>query len=284
MTFIQDSVSTLVLFEASLPENPPKTHWQINLMNSLQQFSILTSPERVRGFVFDLAVLAGNIVFSVSILDRSENLSDRNIGILLLAAIVTQLLGAVLKAGPLQFRLNRESSRQTDHLLDKFMGVLLFFHFILFSVICLMSLGLLGIVDLVDRISSGDDLWVGVSLLIAGLLTYAVWRAGKRPKKVPTKMLQFPIAQEALADGLLWISVSIITRFFWESWYLEIEPSRGIGISLRAIVLLVSLSLLFVVFYMPSRYLFLVEDYRYVRTWVRMWVAMLPLVWLVLIG
>jgi magnesium-transporting ATPase (P-type) len=253
-------------------------------MNSLRQFSILTSPDRVRGFVFDLAVLAGNIVFSVSILDRSENLSDRNIGFLLLAAMTTQLLGAVLKSRPLQYRLSGKSPRQTDDLLDKFMGVLLFFHFILFTIICLMSLGLLGIVDLVDRTSSGDDLWVGVSLLIAGLLTYAVWRAGKRPEKVPTKTIKYPIAQEALADGLLWISVGIVTRFFWETWYLEIEPSRGIGISLRAIVLLVSLSLLFVVFYMPSRYLFLVEDYRYGRTWVRMWVAMLPLVWLVLIG
>jgi hypothetical protein len=78
--------------------------------------------------------------------------------------------------------------------------------------------------------------------------------------------------------------VSIITRFFWETWYLEIEPSRGIGFSSRGIVLLVSLSLLFIVFYIPSRYLFLVEDYRYARTWVRMWVAMLPLVWLVLVG
>jgi hypothetical protein len=164
------------------------------------------------------------------------------------------------------------------------MGVLLFFHFILFTIICLMTLSLLGVVDLGDRSSSGDDLWVGVSLLIAGLLTYTVWRAGKRPEKAPTKMIKYPIAQEALADGLLWISVSIVTRFFWETWYLEIEPSRGIGISLRAIVLLVSLSLLFVVFYMPSRYLFLVEDYRYGKTWVWMWVAMLPLVWLILIG
>jgi hypothetical protein len=125
---------------------------------------------------------------------------------------------------------------------------------------------------------------VAVSLLIGGLLTYFVWRAGKRPDKVPTKVINYPIAQEALADGLLWISVSIITRFFWETWYLEIEPSRGIGISLRAVVLLVSLSLLFIVFYIPSRYLFLVEDYRYGKTWVRMWVAMLPLAWLVLVG
>ena len=253
-------------------------------MNSLRQFSILTSSDRVRGFIFDLAVLAGNIIFALTILDRSEDLSDRNIGFLLLAAMITQALGAVLKSGPLHYRLSGRSPRQSDDLLDKFMSVLLFLHFILFTIVCLMSLALLSIVDLVDRSSSGDDIGVGVSLLIAGLLTYSVWRAGNRPEKAPTKMIKYPIAQEALADGLLWISVSIVTRFFWETWYLEIEPARGIGISLRAIVLLVSLSLLFVVFYMPSRYLFLVEDYRYGKTWAWMWVAMLPLVWIVLVG
>jgi len=253
-------------------------------MKSLRHFPILTSPDRVRGLIFDLAVLAGNLIFTLSILERSENLSDRNIGFLLLAAMITHLLGAVLKSGPLKYRLSGKSSRQTDDLLDKFMGVLLFFHFILFTIICLMSLGLLGIVNLVDRSSSGDDIWVGLSLLIAGLLTYTVWRAGNRPEKVPTKIIRFPNAQEALADGFLWISVSIITRFFWETWYLEIEPSRGIGFSLLGLVLLVALSLLFVVFYIPSRYLFLVEDYRYGKTWLRMWVAMLPLIWLVLIG
>jgi hypothetical protein len=253
-------------------------------MNSLRQTSIVNSPDRVRGFVFDLAVLAGNIIFTFSILERSDDFPDRDIGFLLLAAMITQFLGAVLKSRPLQFRLSGRSPRKTDDLLDKFMGVLLFFHFILFTIICLMTLSLLGVVDLGDRSSSGDDLWVGVSFLIAGLLTYTVWRAGKRPEKAPTKMIKYPIAQEALADGLLWISVSIVTRFFWETWYLEIEPTRGIGISLRAIVLLVSLSLLFVVFYMPSRYLFLVEDYRYGKTWVWMWVAMVPLVWIVLVG
>ena len=253
-------------------------------MNRLSQSTIINSTHRVRGFVFDLAVLAGNIIFTFSILERSDDFPDRDIGFLLLAAMITQFLGAVLKSRPLQFRLSGRSPRKTDDLLDKFMGVLLFFHFILFTIICLMTLGLLGVVDLADRSSSGDDLWVGVSILIAGLLTYTVWRAGKRPEKAPTKMIKYPIAQEALADGLLWISVSIVTRFFWETWYLEIEPSRGIGISLRAIVLLVSLSLLFVVFYMPSRYLFLVEDYRYGKTWVWMWVAMLPLVWIILVG
>jgi len=67
----------------------------------------------------------------------------------------------------------------------------------------LMSMALLGIVDLVDRSSPGDDLWVGLSILVAGLLTFTVWRAGKRPGDIPTKSIRFPFAQEALADGLL---------------------------------------------------------------------------------
>ena len=172
-------------------------------MNSINKISVLTSPDRVRGFIFDLAVLAGNIAFTVSILDQSENLPDRTIGILLGVAVTTQLLGAVLKTGPLHDRLSGTSPRQNADVLDKFISALLFLHFLLFTIISLMSLGLLGIVDLVDRSSSGDDIWVGVSLLIGGLLTYFVWRAGKRPDKVPTKMISFPIAQEALADGLL---------------------------------------------------------------------------------
>ena len=82
-------------------------------MNSLSQSSILNSPHRVRGFIFDLAVFGGNILFSFSILDQSENLSDRNIGYLLSAALIAQFLGAVLKARPLQYRLSGQSPRKT---------------------------------------------------------------------------------------------------------------------------------------------------------------------------
>ena len=250
-------------------------------MNRIQQLTFPANPNAMHGFFFDLAVLAGNILFSVSILDLSEDLPDRTIGILLGVAVFTQLLGTVLKTKPLRYRLSDTPARSSTDILDKFMDALLFFYFILFSVISLMALGLLG---MADNSTSGDDLWVVAALIIAGLLTFLVRRAGKRPDEAQTKMIKYPFIQEALADGLLLISVSIVTRFFWETWYIELETSRGIGLSSRSIVLLTALSLLFVVFYLPSRYLFLVEDYRYARTWVRMWVAMLPLAWLVLVG
>lgn len=251
------------------------------MMHRIQQLAIPTKPNTIHGFIFDLAVFAGNIFFVLTILDQTENLPDRTIGWLLGLAVVTQMIGAILKSNPLKYRMGETTGGSKAGILRKFMDVLLFFHFILFSVICLMAMDLLGLVDLSG---SGEDIWVVVSLILAAVLTFTVWRAGKRRDEPPTKMAKYPIVQETLADGLLLISVSIITRFFWESWYLELEPSRGIGLTSRAIVLLVALSLLFVVFYLPSRYLFLVEDYRYGRTWIRMWVAMLPIAWLVLVG
>lgn len=245
----------------------------------------LTNPNRIRGTIFDVAILAGNIFFVGSFLESGENLPDRTIGILLMAAIVTQLLGAVLKTGPLRYRLSQKPSRQNTDLLDKFTEILIFFHFLLFTIISMMTLELLGVYEAAgDDTGYMDDVWIVISLMIGLLLAYIVWRAGKRPEKEPTTPGKYPNISETVADISLWISVSIITRFFWESWYTEIEPSRGIGLSVLGIVLLVALSFLYVVFYLPSRYLYLVEDYRYGRTWVRMWIAMLPLAWLILVG
>jgi hypothetical protein len=88
-------------------------------MNKIQQFSLLSNPKTIHGFIFDLVVLAGNIVFSVSILDLSVDLPDRTIGILLGVAVITQLLGAVLKTNPLRYRLSGTPARSSADILDK---------------------------------------------------------------------------------------------------------------------------------------------------------------------
>ena len=77
-------------------------------MDSLPRPATLTNPQRVRGFIFDLAMLAGNIFFIGSFLESAEDLPERTIGILLSVAVVTQLLGAVLKTRPLHFRVRQK--------------------------------------------------------------------------------------------------------------------------------------------------------------------------------
>ena len=91
-------------------------------------------------------------------------------------------------------------------------------------------------------------------------------------------------AREMAADLLLYASMLAMTYFFWGLMYEDIDNIRGVGLAPRGVVFLVAASLLFVVFYLPQRFLFLVEDYYSCRTWVQVWAAMLPLAYLVLIG
>jgi len=80
------------------------------------------------------------------------------------------------------------------------------------------------------------------------------------------------------------VSVSLVTRIFWDGLVWLIEPASGIGMSGRGITLLVAVTFLYMFFYLPGRYLFLVEDYHSVLTWIQVWLAMLPVVWLVIFG
>lgn len=254
------------------------------MITRILQSTSVTGRHRVHGLVFDAGVLLGNCFLPGTLAGFGEQqVPDRTIGFLLIVAVATQLAGAMLKARPLRARLSQRAAAQGSGCADWLMGILLFpLHFILFSVVAMMALSLLGIFD-PDAASSrllGNG-WVPTSLLIAGLTTAMVWRAGKRPDDEETEG-QFPIVREYVADVLLWVSVSITTRYF--SLYELIGPTSGLGLSLRSAVLLVALSLLFVAFYLPSRTLFLVEDHRHVGTWARMWLAMVPLAWRILVG
>jgi len=167
----------------------------------------------------------------------------------------------------------------------KFMQLLLFLHFLLFTVLTLLGLGLAGIVDLSENGSpAAENFWVFFSLFVGALGAYLVWRAGNPPSGEQGSTKPYTLLLEVGADLLLWLSVLIITRLIWEGLFINLVPMRAIGLSWRGITLLVSISILFIVFYMPSRYLFLVEDYHYPGTWLQVWLPMLPVAWSIFVG
>lgn len=204
---------------------------------------------------------------------------------MLLVALLAQLGGAWLKGPHLGQRLAHSVERDSPDLLDRAMQALLFLHFILFALVTLMGLILAGIAPI-----DFGDAWVALSLAVAALTTIIVWQAGMPPKEaqlqdsIGGEEAGFNAGSEYLGDALLWISVSIITSTFWGMLIGDVGTAVGIGLNLRALVLLLASSFLFVVFYLPARYLFLVEDYRSPLTWLQMWLVMAPLTRLVLVG
>jgi len=242
-------------------------------------------PHRLHGLIFDGLVVGGSLLLATAPRWDGNELPERTAGWLLLAAILTQILGALAKTGPLRQRLVRRAPAESPGCSDRFMQLLLFWHFILFTVTAAMAFGFLGIVDLNRPVAeTGLEVWPAVAMLIAGIATTTVWRAGKRSAADVQERCAGP-GVEYGADALLSLSVSSITFFFWDVVVVgSLDSATGIGFGVRGLVLVFSLSFLFMVFYLPSRYLFLIEDARYAGTWVRAWLVMLLLAWRVLFG
>lgn len=244
----------------------------------VNQLTHAIAAEKRRGLLFDGAVFLSVGLGAGLIAGDAGALTDTFVGFLLLFALLTQIVGALLKKGPLGRRLAVRERRAQADLLDRFMDGLLVLHFILFTVITLMALALLGVAP--GELSDG---WVALGLSCGALATFAVWRAAKVGEG-SAGATHFSAGTEYLADGLLWISVSIVTHTFWVMLAGDVGVAAGIGLNGRALVLLIALSFLFVAFYLPARYLFLVEDYRSPLTWLQMWLVMLPVARLVLSG
>ena len=234
-------------------------------------------PSQIQGFVFDGATFVANYFWLDAFFETPvEAYDDGTVALLLGAAVLTQFFGAVLKKGPLQERLQARQEIRSPRA-DDFLGCLSFVHFIFFLVVVALSLALAGFVDLNEATGSREFAWVALSAVAAGVTTGAVWLAIGHPSDERRPQTRWPY-QEVLANVLLWTSATILTRFFWDALLLESEPPVYMGFSLRAIVLVVAASALFMVFYVPARLLFLVEDYRFPGTWLRLWlVAMVPL-------
>lgn len=244
----------------------------------------MNNPYRIHGIIFDLGFLFGNFVIIGPLLDRNDPISDQTLGYLLLAAVAAQFIGALIKKRPLGARLTDASEGDEDDVPRKFMNALLFFHFIIFTVFTLMGLSLIGAIDPSQEGTFwGDDIWIILSLLVGVSTTFVVLRAGQPAEKIEGGN-PFSWLVEYGADLLLSISVIIITRFMWEELFTDLTNVTGIGLNGRSVVFLGALSILFVVFYLPGRYLFFIEDYRHPGTWLRLWLPMLPIAWTVLIG
>ena len=219
---------------------------------------------QIHGALFDLGVFLGG--WGLLTIDLAA-LPDGWLGGLLLTAVFCQIAGATLKGRSLPARLPPLPSG----LFARFMQLLLLLHFILFTVMSLLGVALIG---WYQPDAPGEGWWIALSFILGGLATGLVYGAG-RPSPTDEQPVNSPT--EFAADGLLWLSVLITTALMWDTLFTDLGAGQGAGFTTRGVVLALALSALFIVFYLPSRYLFLVEDYRHPSTWLRLWVVMLPL-------
>jgi hypothetical protein len=239
-------------------------------------------PVNYRGLLFDLAVFVVN-VFLVRLLTRHIGrllsltfLSDdpeasRTLLIIISTACAAQLIGACLKRRPLQARLlARHESGESP------LSCLIILHFVLTLVTSA------GIIALLLPKSSG-----GVTVLIFFLSmipTALVWRAMTPYKKPPKPDRRNSRGAEVVADLCLF-AYMLVNLAVWNTLTSGSNVrATGVGDLFSRALGFLLLSPVILLFYIPPRLLFLVEDYKYPATWVSMMLAVAPVAYRLIVG
>jgi hypothetical protein len=239
-------------------------------------------PLNYRGLLFDLAVFAANIFF-VRLLTRrvgglmvlavfnDDPQAGRTFFIIITSAFVAQMAGAYLKRRPLQTRLALRGEAGESPF-----GCFLILHFVLMLVTASAILAL-------SPLELGPGMIV-LTFFLCIIPTALVWRAMTPYQKLPERDWRNSRAAEAAADVLLF-GYMLVNLAVWNT-VTSGSATRvaGVGEFFTRLLGFVILSPIILLFYIPPRLLFLVEDYKYRATWVSMTIAVAPVAYRFIVG
>jgi hypothetical protein len=222
-----------------------------------------------RPALFDWLVLGTSFSLSFVFPNFLSILQSPVFPILLLASVVLYAAGAWLKHLPLVQRMKNNTSNFYDLPYKAFLAI---GHWIIIFIAILFSrrgVTLLTGWDLSAKDPGSWDLYEYTSLALATFVTWLVFRSAKIKTLAASYTAKFLFRRELLGDIFLCISVSILTFIFWERGIMSIfgynlpKDIAEIGF------LFMLLAICFILFYLPLRYLFLVEDHSNRQTWQR---------------
>ena len=188
----------------------------------------------------------------------------------MLSGLVLYVIGVCLKRLPLYERMlrNGEHERQIPYVFFLAIG-----HWIIIYTVYLLSANALGRVlgiKIAQQNESTSGIYYLIGFILSLLITWLVFHKMKLPDRTKIRSERHLFYRELFADILLLLSVSAFTFIFWEkgimTLFLKGLPTRVSDVFFQFFLL----SICFVLFYLPLRYLFLVEDHTSRQTWQRL--------------
>jgi len=185
-------------------------------------------------------------------------------------SLLVFITGALLKDAPLRHRFSQKGSKPPE---VPFLLFLVLGHWIIMLAALLLAepaaRSLLGLAPApVSNYTDSPGYWI--CFVLSFVFTWIVFRSKKRGLITEEYEPRRLAGQEWLADGLLLVGVGCLSFVFWERSLLGMMTSREIRSFSEIWYLFFLLSFAYLLFYLPLRYLFLVEDYRNGRTWQRL--------------
>ena len=188
----------------------------------------------------------------------------------IVAALLLYAIGSWLKHLPLCYRMMRTGKFPEQISLLLFLAIghwLIFFTIILFSEYAVRKF--LGLAP-VKQQNTGDGLFILGSIVLATFITWLVFRSKKRIKEAGKFSETYLFHRELVADILLIAGVSIFSFAFWEKGIIALLTARSTATIRDVWFMFIFLSIAYILFYLPLRYLFLIEDHSSRQTWRRL--------------
>jgi hypothetical protein len=222
-----------------------------------------------RPALFDWLVLMGTFSLSFAFPTLGSVAFTGTFSWIMFAGLLMYGTGAWLKHLPLYYRMLRTGTKPRDipYLLFVVIG-----HWIIIYTVILLSAEAAGKIAGPSIVKSGttsSGVYYMIGLVLSVFLTWLVFHHKTRLKPEEHYSENYLFYRELAGDILLLISVTLFTFIFWEkgimSLFVKGLPTGAGEIAFTFLLL----AICFVLFYLPLRYLFLVEDHSSRRTWQR---------------
>lgn len=221
-----------------------------------------------RPALFDQLVVGTSFLLGLVYPSLSDILRSRWFSYWILCALVLYTAGAILKYGPQSSRISREGMRP---MLPYLIFILAGHWVIMLFAVILSDEAFREILHLApsgNGEANGTLIFVG--MVVPTVITWFVYRSkgNRKPEKYREGKTVF--YQELVADLFLVVSVSIFSFVFWEKGVMALlsrSPTHTIG---DIWFLFIFLAIVFVIFYLPLRYLYDIESRTRRSNWNRL--------------
>jgi hypothetical protein len=188
----------------------------------------------------------------------------------MLLALLLYITGAWLKHQPLSYRVTAtgESLREVPYMFFLMTGHwIILFTALIFSesaVRKIFRLPVIGAEDTVSPLLNFGD------MILSGIITWLVFRTKRRRHFKKKYSSPYLFRRELVADGLLIAGVAILSFVFWEKGIMALLSNARTASIGDLCLLFIMLAICFMLFYLPLRYLFFIEDHSNRQTWQRL--------------
>ncbi|MFN8289625.1 MAG: hypothetical protein U0U70_05190 [Chitinophagaceae bacterium] len=230
-----------------------------------------STPSLNRSAVFDWSVITLSFVLSFVFPALKDLVNSGLFSVLMMVALALYTAGAWLKNLPLRYRMTTggETPRDVPYLIFMLAG-----HFVIILMLALFAEPAIRKIFFLPSPPAGKaDDQAGVLALIDTVIsifvTWIVFSTKKKRKMKKVYDARYLYWREVVADIFLAGGVGILTFIFWEKAIIGMAGNQPISSLSDVWYLFILLACCFMFFYLPLRYLFLIEDHTSNQTWKR---------------